>query len=181
MNKAAKWRLPLLATIIVAALGGCAQLRSYKEPTTGARARVRIIGSQPILYSHKTCDRDDMRLEGFAYYGEKRHDLQMPYPLGESEHATEYYVTAGVNLTVTFRDVGEDIAPAPKGFRIIYRDSGKRCDLTSVVFTPKSGHDYEVREHGGGFCSASVVELAPVASGPERYVPVEASTCPKFQ
>jgi hypothetical protein len=122
-----------------------------------------------------------MRLEGFAYYGEKRHDLQMPYPLGESEHATEYYVTAGVNLTVTFRDVGEDIAPAPKGFRIIYRDSGKRCDLTSVVFTPKSGHDYEVREHGGGFCSASVVELAPVASGPERYVPVEASTCPKFQ
>ncbi|MGY3230705.1 uncharacterized protein YceK [Luteibacter sp. HA06] len=37
MNKTAKWRLPLLATIVMVALGGCAQLRSYKEPTTGAR------------------------------------------------------------------------------------------------------------------------------------------------
>lgn len=178
MNKTAACCIPLLATIVLFALGGCAQLRSYKEPTTGARARVRIVGNQPVLYSHKTCDRDDMRLEGFAYYGNKRHDLQMPYPIRESGDATEYYVAAGVNLTVTFRDRG-DIAPVPKGFTVVYRDSGERCSLTSVVFSPKAGHDYEVREHGGGFCSASVVELVPDASGPARYIPVETSPCPE--
>lgn len=83
----ATWRLALFAAIVLVALAGCAQLRSYKEPTEGSRARVRIVGNQPLLYSHKTCDRDDMKLEGFAYFGSKRHDLDMPYPPSEASDA----------------------------------------------------------------------------------------------
>jgi hypothetical protein len=169
-------RLGLVAATVLVALTGCAQLRSYNEPTAGSRARVRIVGNQPLLYSHKTCDRDDMKLEGFAYFGNKRHDLHMPYPLSEAVGATEYYVVAGVNLTVTFRDGGD--VPAPKGYRVIYKGADNRCKGTAVVFSPEAGHDYEVRENGGGFCSASVVELVPAASGAGRYIPVEASACP---
>lgn len=176
MKNVATWRLALSAGIVLVGLAGCAQLRSYKEPTEGPRARVRIVGNQPLLYSHKTCDRDDMKLEGFAYFGNKRHELHMPYPLNEAPDATEYYVVAGVNLTVTFRDGGD--IPAPKGYTVVYSGSVDRCSGASVIFVPKAGHDYEVREHGGGFCSAAVVELAPDASGAARYIPVEASACP---
>ena len=176
MKENATWRIALFAAIVAASLAGCAQLRSYKEPTEGPRARVRIVGNQPLLYSHNTCDRDDMKLEGFAYFGNKRHDLHMPYPLSETVGATEYYVVAGVNLTVTFRDGGDIVAP--KGFKVVYKNPVQLCKGASVVFSPKAGHDYEVREHGGGFCSAAVVELAPDASGAARYIPVEASACP---
>jgi hypothetical protein len=117
-----------------------------------------------------------MKLEGFAYFGNKRHDLHMPYPLSETVGATEYYVAAGVNLTVTFRDGGDILAP--KGFKVVYKNPVQLCNGASVVFSPKAGHDYEVREHGGGFCSAAVVELAPDAYGAARYIPVEASACP---
>lgn len=176
MENIVTWRLAAVAAIALANLTGCEQLRSYNEPTTGARARVRIVGRQPLLYSHKTCDRDDMRTSGFAYFGNKRHDLHMPNPIGGNADATEYYVVADVNLTVSFRDGGDELG-APPGYTIIHIGQ-KLCANTSVVFVPKAGHDYEVREHGGGFCSALVAELVPEASGEERYIPVEVTKCP---
>jgi hypothetical protein len=113
MENIVTWRLAAVAAIALATLTGCEQLRSYKEPTTGARARVRIVGRQPLLYSHKTCDRDDMRTSGFAYFGNKRHDLHMPNPVSGNADATEYYVVADVNLTVSFRDGGDELG-APR-------------------------------------------------------------------
>lgn len=167
--------LPLLALSTLPLLVGCSLLQSYKEPTEGARARVRLIGNQPNMSTYQ-CDGEDANPSGFAYYGGKRRDLHMPNPPKETSDLTEYYVVADKHLSVSFGDVS--MVP-PKGYQVRY--SGKFCSYTSVAFIPKPGHDYEVREHGDGFCAASVMELVPSASGTVQYVPVAATPCPKNQ
>ncbi|RUL69439.1 hypothetical protein [Dyella choica] len=166
---------PLLLLAMATGLAGCAQLISYKEPTEGPIARVRLIGNQPELYTTQ-CDGEDAKPKGFAYYGGKRHDLHMPNPPTETSDTTEYYVVADKHLAVSFGD--PSLIP-PKGYQVRY--SGERCNYTQVVFIPKPGHDYEVRENGGGVCSASVVELMPITSGAVQYVPVAPTSCAKIQ
>lgn len=166
---------PLLTLTALTLLTGCSLLQSYQEPTEGARARVRLIGNQPGMASYQ-CDGEEANPRGFAYYGGKRHDLHMPNPPEETSNLTEYYVVADKHLTVAFADMS--LIP-PKGYQVRY--SGPFCNHTSVAFIPRPGHDYEVRENGNGFCSASVTELVTTASGTLQYVPVAASPCPKAQ
>jgi hypothetical protein len=154
-------------------LTGCGLLQSYKEPTEGARARVRLIGNQPGMATYQ-CGDDDANPRGFAYYGGKRHDLHMPNPPKETSDLTEYYVVANKHLTISF--AGMSVIP-PKGYQVHY--SGPFCNHTAVTFIPEPGHDYEVRENGDNFCSASVRELVPGTSGTVQYVPVTATSCPK--
>lgn len=165
----------ILSLVMLVLLTGCSVFQSYKEPTEGARARVRLIGNQPGLATYQ-CGDEEANPRGFAYYGGKRHDLHMPNPPKETSDLTEYYVVADKHLTVSFGDVS--LIP-PKGYQVRY--SGQFCNYTTVAFIPKPGHDYEVREHGNGFCSAAVTELVPSASGTMQYVPVAATPCPKTQ
>jgi len=160
-------------TTLIMLLTGCSLLQSYKEPTEGDRARVRLIGNQPGMATCQ-CGDEEAKPRGFAYYGGKRHDLHMPNPPKETFDLTEYYVVADKHLTISFGDVS--VIP-PKGYQVRY--SAPFCNNTAVTFIPKPGHDYEVRENGDGFCSASVKELVASASGTVQYVPVAATSCPK--
>jgi hypothetical protein len=122
------------------------------------------------------CGDEQASPRGFAYYGTKRHDLHMPNPPKETSDLTEYYVVADKHLSISFGDVA--LIP-PKGYQVRY--SGNFCSSTTVTFIPKPGHDYEVREHGNGFCSAAVTELVPTATNTVQYVPVAATSCRKTQ
>lgn len=176
MNRVVRLFVLLFVLVAMMSLGGCAAFRSYKEPDTGARARVRLVGNQPAMSSYQ-CGSEEGNQRGFAYYGNKRHDLHMPNPPEKVFAITEYYVEADKHLTVTFADPG---LIAPKGYQVRY--SGPACNYTSVTFIPKPGHDYEVREHGTSFCTAAVAELVPSASASVTYVPVVvAPPCPKNQ
>lgn len=174
MRRITKPLASLLTLATLTPLTGCSLLQSYKEPTDGARARVRLIGNQPAMATYQ-CGDEEANPRGFAYYGGKRHDLHMPNPPKETSDLTEYSVVADKHLTVTFADVS--MIP-PKGYQVRY--SGPFCNQTSVAFIPKPGHDYEVRENGDRFCSASVRELVTSASGAVQYVPVPATPCPKL-
>jgi hypothetical protein len=94
----------MLSIVTLVFLTGCSVFRSYKEPTEGARARVRLIGNQPGMATYQ-CGDEEADPRGFAYYGGKRHDLHMPNPPKETGGLTEYYVVADKHLTVSFGDV----------------------------------------------------------------------------
>ncbi|WP_431634707.1 hypothetical protein ACQVBX_13480 [Dyella sp. KULCS107] len=148
-------------------LAGCSFFATYQEPVSGPIARIRLVGSQPKIYTGH-CPADESR--GVAEWGTKAHDLGMPKQshVPADRLVTEYRVIADRPLTLTFAD--PEFA-APKGFRMVY--GAGFCPYSTTAFIPKDGHDYVVRENGHGYCKASVSELVKTPEGLVRETAVE--------
>lgn len=164
----------VLATLTV--LTGCNQFVSYKQPTSGAIARVRAMGNQPKMTTID-CSRSEEKPDGFLFWGNKKHDLGMPKPPGFSGEYTEYYAVAEKPLVINFADPQPMVAP---GLRVVY--TGPRCDSVVTRFVPKAGHDYEVRENAYGACKSGIFELVSNGTSGVRYLdvpPISGDVCPQ--
>ncbi|WP_157971380.1 hypothetical protein [Dyella sp. C9] len=150
-------------SIYLLAAAGCGAVKSvsprYEEPTTGQRARVRVVGLTPHVFAAECPTRDAKPSGRLADWGVGaklgKRSLGMPRQaaFGDEDYA-EIYVPAGAPLTITFGGTYQS-AQGPYT---------KVC-TSRVTFTPQEGKDYEVRQAAGGFCVDGAAELITTPQG----------------
>ncbi|PXV53627.1 hypothetical protein SAMN04487785_11686 [Dyella jiangningensis] len=167
-----------LITSTFLALGagvGCSAVKNisprYEEPTTGPRARLRVVGQAPRVYAADcptSAAKPSGRLADWGF-GAKlgKRSLGMPRqaPFGDDDYA-EIYVPAESPVTITFGMMQQSVGS-------MY---SRMCN-SRVTFTPQSGHDYEVRQGAGGFCIDGIGELTTTPQG-TRLTPVAITNRP---
>ncbi|HET6553643.1 MAG TPA: hypothetical protein VFG49_08905 [Dyella sp.] len=152
-----------LAILAAGLSAGCSATKKisprYQEPTSGPRARIRVVGLTPRVYA-AACPSGDAQPNGRLTDWGARHlgkrDLGIPkqFTLGDDDYA-EVYVPAGGPITVTFGMTNR----AARGAYVEY------CANSRATFIPRDGYDYEVRQEVYGFCTTGVAEVTRSSQG----------------
>ncbi len=166
-------RLSILAVAIcVLPLAGCITLltRTATEPTSGPRARIRVIGSggDLLVTPERQPDgkRGSMIAHGFLWPG-TRSRIGMPDGEDATKWADEYYVMADQDIVVTY-DFRVDTPGTQYG-----PGTSQRCGPIDAKFHVAADEDYEVSAAVGPTrCLIVVTRLIAVDGRVTLKVPV---------
>ena len=162
-------------------LSGCfvkstikSELSAYAEPTDGALAHIRLIGSRNVkVYPNSTCAACTVSGSGYPagpqMGGQRKRDLGMPKPGSMPKHFVEMAARADEPITASFSYYSELTIPGAAGTGA---PSTRRSSFCYVArsFVPQSGRNYEMTANwlSAGLCSVQVFEIVAEGAGYTR-------------
>lgn len=154
------------------------ELAAYAEPSDGALAHVRLVGSRNVkVYPNSTCVSAEVPGSGYPagpqMGGQRKRDLGMPKVGVPPNHFVEVAARADQPITVNFAFYIESSLPGAAGTGMPSSRRSSSC-TAALSFVPQTGQNYEV-EAGWDRrdCSAHVVQLSAADTyGSLRRLPV---------
>ena len=186
------WRGTAFVTVVCAVISGCnwfgdlrqSELSTYEEPSDGATARVRLIGSRPKVYPNSDCVSVNVANSGYPQglklWGPAPRTLGMPQSPDTPRNVIEVVARANVPMTISFQYARSSYTPGPAGTGAPGTNRSAHCTIART-FVPEAGADYEVRGlwFGNSACAVEVTEL--VTTYPhDRVLQLPTDSAPAF-